>query len=343
MLSAALLLSLALGGSQGGGHVGLRNQGNTCYMNSLIQVLYHLPSFRRAVYALPTSADAPPGTSVPLELQRVFYELERASEADLPSVGTELLTRSLGMGPRDVNEQQDAQEFARTLCDALSGGEGDGEVGAVFEGRLLNYIRCTRVKHTSEREQRFSDLQMQVAGCGSLADSLREQFCAEETLDEYNTRTAEHGTQPARRGARIRQLPPVLQLHLQRFSYDPSAGTMDKLQQAQGPPREVPRGVTDTRRRRAGIHVPDDAAPAALSRARGGSGRSTARVRAAFRRIPRRRRRQRPLRRVSARDPNRRLPAAAAAAAAAATPLRRVAGTCAHSAGASGTSLMTRA
>ncbi len=29
------------------GHVGLKNQGGTCYMNSLLQYLYHLPAFRQ--------------------------------------------------------------------------------------------------------------------------------------------------------------------------------------------------------------------------------------------------------------------------------------------------------
>ncbi len=29
------------------GYVGLKNQGATCYMNSLLQYLYHLPYFRK--------------------------------------------------------------------------------------------------------------------------------------------------------------------------------------------------------------------------------------------------------------------------------------------------------
>jgi len=34
------------------GYVGLKNQGATCYMNSLLQTLYHIPYFRkvRTVY-----------------------------------------------------------------------------------------------------------------------------------------------------------------------------------------------------------------------------------------------------------------------------------------------------
>jgi hypothetical protein len=36
------------------GFVGLKNQGATCYMNSLLQTLYHLPYFRKV---LPNSTD----------------------------------------------------------------------------------------------------------------------------------------------------------------------------------------------------------------------------------------------------------------------------------------------
>eukprot|EP00965_Chrysotila_dentata_P065184 2160760-Pleurochrysis_carterae.AAC.1 len=34
----------------------------------------------------------------------------------------------------------------------------------LFEGKVLNYVRCTRVKFRSEREERFCDLQMQERG-----------------------------------------------------------------------------------------------------------------------------------------------------------------------------------
>jgi ubiquitin carboxyl-terminal hydrolase 7 len=32
------------------GYVGLKNQGATCYMNSLLQTLYHIPYFRKVWY-----------------------------------------------------------------------------------------------------------------------------------------------------------------------------------------------------------------------------------------------------------------------------------------------------
>ena len=172
-------------------HLGLRNQGNTCYMNSLLQVLYHVPEFRRAIYLLPTSTAAELGTSsrVVLELQRLFYRLQYAAARGACDVGTEGLTRSFGWGAREVCEQQDVQEFARMLCETLqehmrASGRPD-DVARLFEGSTLNSIRCTRVDFRSEREERWYDLQMPVQGCLGLRASLGS-FVKEEKLSGDN-------------------------------------------------------------------------------------------------------------------------------------------------------------
>ena len=93
------------------GYVGLKNQGATCYMNSLLQVLYFTNYLRRAVYKIPTESDDSQ-KSVGLELQRVFNELQFLDEP----VCTKKLTKSFGW---DSFMQHDAQEFLRVLLDKL--------------------------------------------------------------------------------------------------------------------------------------------------------------------------------------------------------------------------------
>jgi uncharacterized UBP type Zn finger protein len=61
------------------GYVGLKNQGATCYMNSLLQSLFCTNAFRRAVYQIPTENDVPT-ESLPLALQRVFYHLQTSDQ-----------------------------------------------------------------------------------------------------------------------------------------------------------------------------------------------------------------------------------------------------------------------
>ena len=235
-VAALILICASLARSA---YLGLRNQGNTCYMNSLLQALHHLPEFRDAVFSIPTSDSPTNGTElVPLELQRVFYELQNAEDAGAEEVGTERLTRSFGWGVREVMVQQDVQEFSRMLCDMLQASmQAHGVVDSVaelFEGRTASLTRCTRVDFKSEKEERFYDLQLQVAGCPSLHHSLRH-FVKEESFtgdNQYNTRDPALGKQDAKRSVRFKRLPPVLQLHLKRFEYNHRTGDMQKLQEA---------------------------------------------------------------------------------------------------------------
>jgi Ubiquitin carboxyl-terminal hydrolase len=96
------------------GFVGLKNQGATCYLNSLLQYLFHLGTFRRAVYQMPTEKEKV-GSSIPLALQRLFYRLQFEKTA----VGTKELTRSFGWTAYDSFTQHDVQELNRVLMDEL--------------------------------------------------------------------------------------------------------------------------------------------------------------------------------------------------------------------------------
>lgn len=114
------------------GFVGLKNQGATCYMNSLLQTLFFtnqvstivwflilftckkgigltmrfafFSQLRKAVYKMPTESDDTQ-RSVALALQRVFYELQFS---DRP-VGTKKLTKSFGWETLDSFMQHDVQ------------------------------------------------------------------------------------------------------------------------------------------------------------------------------------------------------------------------------------------
>ena len=98
------------------GYVGLKNQGATCYMNSLLQSLFFTNYFRKAVFDIPTAEDEP-SKSVALALQRVFYQLATSEH----SVGTTELTRSFGWNSLESFMQHDVQEFNRVLQDNLEG------------------------------------------------------------------------------------------------------------------------------------------------------------------------------------------------------------------------------
>ncbi len=83
---------------------GLVNQGNTCYMNSYLQMLFHLAQLRNLVFELNNTS---PG-KFPATLQSVFYKLA----TDTKPVSTEQLSKSYGWTKKETWVQQDVQEFS---------------------------------------------------------------------------------------------------------------------------------------------------------------------------------------------------------------------------------------
>ena len=98
--------------------------------------------------------------SVPLALQRVFYDLQHN---DKP-VGTKKLTKSFGWESLDSFMQHDVQEMCRVLLDNLeSKMKGTSVVGTInylLEGKTISYIKCKNVEYRSEREESYYDIQL---------------------------------------------------------------------------------------------------------------------------------------------------------------------------------------
>lgn len=211
------------------GYVGLRNQGATCYLNSLLQSLYFTNAFRKAVFGIPTGENDAASARVPHALQRLFYQLQTSNEP----VSTLELTRAFGWDSADAFTQHDVQELERVLMDSLEnsmkGTKVEGALSELFVGQMKSFIRCIDVDYESSRSEDFWDVQLNVKGMQGLENSLRN-YIEVEMLDGENQYQAEgYGLQDAQKGVSFQSFPPVLHLQLKRYEYDFERDTMTKI------------------------------------------------------------------------------------------------------------------
>lgn len=211
---------------------GIRNQGGTCYLNSLLQTLHFTPEFREALFSLGPEElgsleekDNPDAKVriIPLQLQRLFAQLllldqEAASTADL--------TDSFGWTSNEEMRQHDVQELNRILFSALEtslvGTSGHDLINRLYHGTIVNQIVCKECKNVSEKQEDFLDLTVAVKNVTGLEDALWNMYVEEEVFDcdnLYHCGTCDRLVKAAK-SAKLRKLPPFLTVSLLRFNFD---------------------------------------------------------------------------------------------------------------------------
>ncbi|KAF2151278.1 cysteine proteinase [Myriangium duriaei CBS 260.36] len=105
-----------------------------------------------------------------------------------------------------------------------------GWVHDLFEGVLVSETRCLTCETTSQRDEAFMDLSVDLEAHSSVTSCLRK-FSEEEMLCERNKFHCDNcgGLQEAEKRMKIKRLPRILALHLKRFKYTEDYNRLQKL------------------------------------------------------------------------------------------------------------------
>ena len=103
-------------------------------------------------------------------------------------------------------------------------------VHELFEGTLTSETRCLTCENTSQRDEAFLDLSVDLEQHTSVTACLRK-FSEEEMLCERNKFHCDKcgGLQEAEKRMKVKRLPRILALHLKRFKYTEDLQRLQKL------------------------------------------------------------------------------------------------------------------
>ncbi|XP_045920881.1 ubiquitin carboxyl-terminal hydrolase 4-like isoform X2 [Micropterus dolomieu] len=197
---------------------GLINQGATCYLNSVLQVLFMTKDFREAVERHTNETPGP----IDHHLKQLFKDLIGHKAY------TNNITKTLGIDR--VYEQRDAAEYIEKILRLTS-----PEASQIFHGLLTYKNICSQCRTEKDNDERFWHLPLALMdSCGkedySVVNGIEAYFRPSVFSGENQMYCDEcDAKSDATNKCVIKHHPEVLMLLLKRFEFDYSHMTYVKI------------------------------------------------------------------------------------------------------------------
>jgi ubiquitin C-terminal hydrolase len=212
-------------------HVGLKNLGCICYMNSTMQQMYMVPTFRRAIMWSDDGKPPNPSSNYRYsceddnllhQLQEMYTYLTYSEKMDYNPKGFCYSCKDLDGNPVNIAAQQDSQEFLNNFCDKIENSLKPTKfkhiVADVFTGKTCSSVLCDKCKHISNRFEDFYTLTLEVKNINTLNDSLHKLIIP-EIIDDFKCSNCNQNVRISKITS-LNKLPNVLIIHLKRFYLD---------------------------------------------------------------------------------------------------------------------------
>ncbi|XP_074028304.1 ubiquitin specific peptidase 36 isoform X2 [Leptinotarsa decemlineata] len=214
---------------------GMVNMGNTCYLNSTLQALFHVPALANWLMSdkehLAQCQDSG-GLCIICAMRKTLIDAQQRSSNTIRPV---LIYNRLRLVCRNMipGRQEDAHEFLRHLVEAMEkaylsrfkdSSQFDSKIkettplNQILGGYLRSAVRCLKCGHVSTTFQHFQDLLLDIRKAHTLDEALELYFAREKLDDEtYHCESCQKKVQATKQFS-LERAPMVLCIQLKRFS-----------------------------------------------------------------------------------------------------------------------------
>ncbi|XP_050707295.1 ubiquitin carboxyl-terminal hydrolase 36-like [Eriocheir sinensis] len=218
---------------------GMVNLGNTCYLNSSLQALFHIPALANwlleELQSHTQRCEANNTNASFCSVCAMMRTLRATLDRSTPVIKPALIQHKLKCIGKTLmyGRQEDAHEFIKLLLDHMEKSylcfrraskldhrsKETTPLNQIFGGYLRQQVICPLCRFVSTTFSHFQDLVLDIRSVNSVDDALNLHF-RKETLDSENAYRCEkcHRKVPATKRHLIERAPHVLLIQLKRFT-----------------------------------------------------------------------------------------------------------------------------